>query len=144
MIVTVRPATSFCVNVPSTRSSLPPPLPGPESALRTSDLNAPTLKANHSGCKNFVILDWYARFIRDAIDHKKFQHYGCRDDGQVVNVPQRSSSDQPVGNVIVAAHVRDPLFAALEEECQLLMVEPEEPEDRGVQVIDMQGVLNGA
>ena len=45
---------------------------------------------------------------------------------------------------MVAADVGQPLVAALEEVRQLAVVEAEELEDRGVEVVDVHAVLDGA
>jgi len=45
---------------------------------------------------------------------------------------------------VLAAYVGEALIAALEEEGESFVVEAQQAEDGGVQVVDMDRVLNGA
>jgi prepilin-type processing-associated H-X9-DG protein len=44
-------------------------------------------KSNHSGGANFCLGDGSVRFISQNVDTRTFQYLGCRNDGQVVNLP---------------------------------------------------------
>lgn len=44
-------------------------------------------RSNHSGGSNFVLMDGSVKFISQSIEHGTYQKLGCRNDGQVVNVP---------------------------------------------------------
>ena len=39
-------------------------------------------KSNHPGGAHFALVDGSVRFIDDSIDHKTYQYFGCRHDGQ--------------------------------------------------------------
>jgi prepilin-type processing-associated H-X9-DG protein len=44
-------------------------------------------KSNHPGGTNFVFADGSVHFISQSIDHRTYQLLGCRNDGQVVQLP---------------------------------------------------------
>jgi len=44
-------------------------------------------KSNHPGGANFVFGDASVRFVSDSIDYKTYQYLGCRNDGQLANLP---------------------------------------------------------
>ena len=44
-------------------------------------------RSNHPGGVNFVFCDGSVHFVNQSIDHKTFQLLGCRNDGQVVQLP---------------------------------------------------------
>jgi prepilin-type N-terminal cleavage/methylation domain-containing protein/prepilin-type processing-associated H-X9-DG protein len=44
-------------------------------------------KSRHSGGTNFVFVDGSTRFISESIDHRAYQLLGCRNDGQVAQLP---------------------------------------------------------
>ena len=54
------------------------------------------------------------------------------------------SGQKAIGELVIAADVGQPLLAALEEIRQLAVVQAEQLEDRGVQVVDVHAVLDGA
>jgi prepilin-type processing-associated H-X9-DG protein len=41
-------------------------------------------RSNHPGGANFLFCDGAVRFLSETIDHKLYQHLGCRNDGQSV------------------------------------------------------------
>ena len=53
-------------------------------------------------------------------------------------------SQQSSGDIVVAAHVGQALLAALEQIRQLAVIQAEQLQDRGVQVVDVDAVLDGA
>jgi prepilin-type N-terminal cleavage/methylation domain-containing protein/prepilin-type processing-associated H-X9-DG protein len=44
-------------------------------------------KSNHPGGVNVAMVDGSLHFINQNIDHRTYQHLGCRDDGVAVSVP---------------------------------------------------------
>jgi prepilin-type N-terminal cleavage/methylation domain-containing protein/prepilin-type processing-associated H-X9-DG protein len=44
-------------------------------------------KSNHPNGTNFAMVDGSVRFINQNIDHRTYQHLGCRDDGMPVSLP---------------------------------------------------------
>jgi prepilin-type N-terminal cleavage/methylation domain-containing protein/prepilin-type processing-associated H-X9-DG protein len=44
-------------------------------------------KSRHPAGANFAFVDGSVRFIQQTIDHKTYQLLGCRNDGQIVEVP---------------------------------------------------------
>jgi prepilin-type processing-associated H-X9-DG protein len=44
-------------------------------------------KSNHPSGSNFTMVDGSVRFISENIEHRTYQHLGCRDDGIGVSVP---------------------------------------------------------
>jgi prepilin-type N-terminal cleavage/methylation domain-containing protein/prepilin-type processing-associated H-X9-DG protein len=44
-------------------------------------------KSNHPSGTNFARVDGSVQFVSQNIDHRTYQHLGCRDDGQAVNAP---------------------------------------------------------
>jgi prepilin-type N-terminal cleavage/methylation domain-containing protein/prepilin-type processing-associated H-X9-DG protein len=44
-------------------------------------------KSNHPSGTNFAMVDGSVRFINQNIDHRTYQHLGCRDDGMAVSLP---------------------------------------------------------
>ncbi len=44
-------------------------------------------KSRHPGGANFGFVDGSVHFLSETIDHQAYQYLGCRNDGQVVNLP---------------------------------------------------------
>jgi prepilin-type N-terminal cleavage/methylation domain-containing protein/prepilin-type processing-associated H-X9-DG protein len=44
-------------------------------------------KSNHAGGANFAFVDGSVHFVSEKIDHKTYQYLGCRNDGQVAQLP---------------------------------------------------------
>ena len=44
-------------------------------------------KSNHPSGTNFTMVDGSVRFISENIEHRTYQHLGCRDDGIAVSAP---------------------------------------------------------
>ena len=44
-------------------------------------------KSLHPNGANFSMVDGSVRFIQQNIDHRMYQHLGCRDDGMAVSAP---------------------------------------------------------
>jgi prepilin-type N-terminal cleavage/methylation domain-containing protein/prepilin-type processing-associated H-X9-DG protein len=68
--------TSCSVNCPE----------GPEHCLWNWAVSW-AFKSNHPGGSNFVFGDGSVRFVHQDIDYQTYQYLGCRNDGQLVNVP---------------------------------------------------------
>ena len=57
---------------------------------------------------------------------------------------EESSAEQTVGNIIIAADIREPHLSAFEQERQPFVVQPEKFQDRRMQVIYVNAILGGA
>jgi len=44
-------------------------------------------RSNHTNGANFVLMDGSVRFVSSSIEHGTYQKMGCRNDGQVTNLP---------------------------------------------------------
>src|SRR5215469_1929208 len=53
------------------------------------------------------------------------------------------SADEFFGDVVIPTHVGEAHLAAFEEERELAMVQAEKAQDGGVEVVDVEGVVDG-